>query len=89
MSYTHIGHKAHVGHVHSGAALASHRMPRGGKLHALNGGPKRFTSLCGEVVHADDADEFGFRRENGPRNISPAETSKCKVTCKRCLARLS
>lgn len=85
-THTHIGYKAHTGYVHCGARLWGHTTPKAGKRHALNGGPIVFTSLCGERIEADVHDEFGFRRENGPRNIICADATEARsVTCKRCL----
>jgi hypothetical protein len=82
-TYTHVGHRPHVGYVHSGSRLHGHRTPNAGRLHALNGGPVHFVSLCGEKVDAQTHDEFGFRFESGPKNVAAAASAK--VTCKRCL----
>ena len=71
-SYTHVGCKANVGYTHHGSRLFGHGAPRPGRRHALNGGPDRFTSLCGEAVEADTHDQYGFRREGGPANVAAA-----------------
>jgi len=83
--YTHVGCRPHVGHVHCGAKLWGHRAPKAGRRHALNGGPKVFVGLCGARVTADEYDDFGFRRERGPDNVSACGPAAPAVTCKRCL----
>ena len=85
-SYTHVGCKANVGYTHHGSRLFGHGAPRPGRRHALNGGPDRFTSLCGEAVEADTHDQYGFRREGGPANVAAAGPGAPAVTCTRCQA---
>ncbi len=90
MTHTHVGCKAHVGHVHCGAKLWGHRIPKSGRHHALTGGPVVFTALCGEKVAVEsEYDDFGFRREGGPTNVRPVDhPDAMTVTCARCLRRL-
>jgi hypothetical protein len=76
--HTHVGCRSHVGHVHSGAKLWGHRIPKAGRRHALNGGPVLFVSLCGEKVRLETRDDFG-------EPVAPNVVPTGEVTCKRCL----
>lgn len=91
MTHTHVGcrpHVGHVGHVHCGAKLWGHRIPKAGRRHALNGGPTVFTAICGEKVVLEQYDDFGFRIEE-PNNVRPVDHPEARpVTCKRCLRRM-
>jgi hypothetical protein len=84
VTHTHIGCREHVGYVHCGSRLWGHHLPRPGKRHALNGGPARFTALCGEAVTLGRRfDEWG---EEAPPNVRPVTDPDARpVTCKRCL----
>jgi hypothetical protein len=83
VTFTHVGHRLHVGHIHSGAKLWGHRLPRTGQRHALNGGPTHFTALCGEAVSLHRYTEFGEDAIPNVRPVTDAEAGR--ITCKRCL----
>lgn len=81
-THTHTGYRSHVGHVHCGAKLWGHRIPKAGRTHALTGGPMRFVTLCGETV---DLCRYDFGEPLRP-NVRPVGDSEvAPVTCKRCL----
>lgn len=82
-THTHVGSRSHVGHVHSGARLWGHRSPKAGRRHALNGGPVRFTALCGKTVALKTKNDFGEPAVPNVRAVSDPESRA--VTCKRCL----
>ena len=85
-TYTHVGYRHHVGYVHCGWRLYSHRMPKAGRRHALNGGPEQFQSLCGEAVRLRRHNEFG---DEVVPNVYPVGDPDARtVTCKRCLRKI-
>lgn len=86
MPHTHTGYKANTAYVHHGSRLVGHGTPVEGRTHALTGGPRRFTALCGEVVHLEDRDQFEFPRAPEKWNVRRVgDPTVFPVTCKRCL----
>jgi hypothetical protein len=82
MTHTHTGYRRRL--VADGDCVRQRqRIPTGGKIHALTGGPELFTGLCGRNVLIRPTNEWG---EPVPvLNVRPVGPNAATVTCKRCL----
>jgi hypothetical protein len=84
--FTHVGAPSHVGLMHCGVRLQSHRLPKASRRHALNGGPQKFTALCGKIVELRTHDANGLTMLPNVRPAGHPETKP--VTCYRCLQKI-
>lgn len=83
--YSHLGAIPNTSYAHRGR-MFGHTDARPGKVHALNGGPRQYTALCGETVAGEYEDHWTGDPITG--HVRPA-TADARVTCKRCLKVLS
>lgn len=81
-TYTHTGCRPNTAYVHRGR-MFGHTDRQTGKMHALSGGPRVYTALCGETVQGEYEDDW--TGESVSWHVSAAKDGTGSgVTCKRC-----
>lgn len=80
--HTHTGYRRRLV-ADGGYVRQRQRIPTGGEVHALTGGPELFRGLCGRDVEICLVDDIGYAVP--VVNVRPVGPGAPVVTCKRCL----